>query len=339
MQGPKPEEAVADSLFRSVVESLDEPVYLVDDERRIVFWNRAAETVTGYAASEVLGRNCAQSGLNHVDRCGSELCKTSCPLAESLTDGCARAPRVFFAHREGHRVPVSARIIPLRGPDGRVVAAAELFHPITSISEELPSLQDAQRWAFEDVVTGLPNRRFAENELSRLLSRSQHPERSLGVLFLDLDHFKRVNDRYGHPEGDRALRVVSATLSANLRPGDTVARWGGEEFIVLLPNVMADTLLAVAERLRALIKTSRCETNEGVPIRLTVSIGATMARHTDSEHKLLQRADELLYDSKAAGRDRITHDVEPVSRNTSSVFRTRAAEREPSEAPSASGRK
>jgi diguanylate cyclase (GGDEF)-like protein len=126
-----------------------------------------------------------------------------------------------------------------------------------------------------------------------------------GVFFMDIDHFKNINDRYGHEAGDRALRMVATTITNGLRSSDTMSRWGGEEFIAFFPNVDADQLLYIANKLRILVETSSIFL-EGNKIEATISIGATIARKEDAAITLMRRVDELMYRSKTEGRNRVS---------------------------------
>jgi diguanylate cyclase (GGDEF)-like protein len=128
-----------------------------------------------------------------------------------------------------------------------------------------------------------------------------------GLLFVDVDEFKRINDEHGHLTGDEVLRMVAQTLSRSVRSFDFVGRWGGEEFIAIIRNATEKTLRSVANRCRTLIENSSLIDHER-EIRVTISIGATLARHEDSMETLFQRADQLMYQSKAAGRNRISCD-------------------------------
>jgi diguanylate cyclase (GGDEF)-like protein len=125
------------------------------------------------------------------------------------------------------------------------------------------------------------------------------------VLFADIDHFKDVNDTYGHDAGDRVLKMVAQTLRHNLRSADVLARWGGEEFLALLHGVDKGVLAATAEKLRILVASSFFEV-DGAEVRVTISLGATLLRPDDTPHSVVARADALLYESKAEGRNRYT---------------------------------
>ena len=162
-------------------------------------------------------------------------------------------------------------------------------------------LEEVQRMAETDSLTGVANRRVFETALRRELSRSSRRADHVGLLMLDVDHFKRFNDVHGHQAGDAVLQGVGKTLAANCRDFDTVARYGGEEFAVILPGCAPEECLAVADRLRELISQVQAED----PV--TVSVGvATFPSHGLEAEELIKAADDALYRSKRAGRDRTT---------------------------------
>jgi diguanylate cyclase (GGDEF)-like protein len=157
-----------------------------------------------------------------------------------------------------------------------------------------------------DSLTGLRNRRWLDDALVRQLHRARRTRRPLSVLMIDVDHFKAVNDEYGHLAGDEVLRHISGVLAGSLRPQDLLARFGGEEFAVVLPDADASQATPIAERLRLAVETAPPAPGAGVPPRVTVSVGvATETRFDDNAGPaaLLDRADRALYQAKQAGRN------------------------------------
>jgi two-component system cell cycle response regulator len=158
--------------------------------------------------------------------------------------------------------------------------------------------------ALTDSLTGLYNQRYLIRHLRGLLTAS--PEREVAVLMLDVDHFKQVNDEYGHAVGDRALRAIGETLRANTRVFDSLARYGGEEFVVVLPGSNPDEAVAAAERLRAAVEAMAFAPMPGRLYGLTISIGvACGGSGTETPEALLRDADVALYAAKRAGRNRV----------------------------------
>jgi diguanylate cyclase (GGDEF)-like protein len=124
---------------------------------------------------------------------------------------------------------------------------------------------------------------------------------------LDIDHFKAVNDRYGHASGDAVLKALTRVCRASLRSADTISRWGGEEFLLILPGADDSAAMVAAERVRAAVAATEVSTVDGTVLRFTVSIGvATYNGGNRSVHEFLEIADEALYSSKSSGRNRVT---------------------------------
>lgn len=160
--------------------------------------------------------------------------------------------------------------------------------------------------ALRDPLTGLYNRRFVDDWISREISRADQTGAPLGVVMADIDRFKQFNDTYGHEAGDRLLRAVADTISRGLRQGDVPCRYGGEEFLLLMPAVTAQSLAARTEQLRLAVADTRIE-HQGVPLPgVTLSAGiALYPLHGAQATDVLQAADRALYTAKRTGRDRI----------------------------------
>ncbi|MBU5614040.1 sensor domain-containing diguanylate cyclase [Geomonas azotofigens] len=291
--------------YKKIIEDLRDGLYIVDLDRRIVFWNHAAERISGYRADEVIGRPCADNILCHVDDVGLNLCCSECPLASTIDSGDPHDAQVFLHHKNGHRIPVLVRVIPLTDDNGKVIGGVEMFSDNSGQIDNDVRLLELEKLALLDGLTQLANRRYLDRELESRLEELNRYEIPFGILFMDLDDFKAVNDRYGHETGDRVLQFVAGTLSANSRPFDLYGRWGGEEFVGIIRNVTAANLKHLGQRLRRLVEKSFVLV-EGEALRVTISIGATMAVEKDTVQTLLARADALMYQSKAAGKNRLT---------------------------------
>lgn len=292
-----------ESIRTVLLESLYDAVYMVDRERRITFWNAAAEELTGYTAGEVIGRHCFENLLRHVDEQGNSLCSGICPVSLTLKDGLRRSEEIYLHHKDGHRVPVSVRVAPLRDNQGALIGAIEVFSDNSVKAQLNERVRELERLALLDPLTGLPNRRYLEIQLGSRMDELTRYAWPFGILLMDIDDFKQVNDLHGHLVGDRVFRMVARTLSANARVFDVIGRWGGDEFLAILTNVDQGRLAQVAERFRYLVESSQLE--EPAAISVTVSIGATLATPEDSVESLLERADGLLYRAKDSGRNQV----------------------------------
>jgi len=287
-----------------LLDEVAEGIYFTDRQRRITFWNKAAERISGYSRTEVLGRSCRENLLIHVDNRGRSMCAGLCPLARTLSDGQARRGDIYLHHKDGHRVPVRVRVFPLRDEQQREIGAVELFADASEKPALEARLKRLEKMAMNDRLTGVANRRYCETYLQARLEEFRRFGWPLGVVFFDIDDFKSLNDRFSHRVGDLALKTVARTLQHNIRSIDLAGRWGGEEFIVILRNADRRNLRRIAGKLRMLVERSVFWV-KGEAVRVTLSGGATLARSGDTGAALVERADLLMYQGKKAGKNRV----------------------------------
>ena len=294
-----------DTFYRNLLDNLMDGVYFVDTDRKITYWNKGAERITGYSPDEVVGSHCFDNLLNHVDYSGRQLCQGKCPLAETIEDGTLRKEDLFLQHKNGERIPVSVRIAPIKA-DGQIIGAVESFSDNSAKVAALQRVEHLMQENLTDPLTGIGNRRYAEITLQNRFDEISRYNWRFGLLFFDIDHFKQVNDDYGHAAGDCVLKAVADDLARNIRSFDFVGRWGGEEFIILLVNIDSrDILIETADRFRMLVESSHIAIQDK-RIQVTVSVGVTISHKDDTIDSLLNRADNLMYESKRNGRNRIT---------------------------------
>ena len=193
------------------------------------------------------------------------------------------------------------------------MGAIELFTDNKATVEAQRKIEDLEKMALLDPLTQLGNRLHLEMHVQSSLSKMRRYGWAFGVLFIDVDGFKKINDHHGHDVGDRTLKMVAATMSNSLRSSDFLGRWGGDEFLAIVLNVGPDQLLAIGNKLRALVEHSTISIG-GTLERVTVSVGATPADADDTMDTLLKRADNLMYRSKAGGGNLVTMDY-PETKN------------------------
>ncbi len=289
---------------KAIVDNLADGVYYVDPDRAITYWNHGAERITGYASAEVVGHHCFDNLLDHVDADGNSLCFTICPLAATMGDGQPREVSVWLRHADGFRKPVRVRTSPVRDAEGAIVGAVEVFSDDSAVLRARQDADRARRDALTDDLTGMPNRRLFDTALAGRIENLARYGWRFGLLIVDIDHFKAINDKYGHRFGDAVLTGVAATLHGAVRAGDVVARWGGEEFAVLVESPDESGLVETAERLRVLVAQSEVR-SEGTSATVQVSVGGALAHPEDTSNSLFARADAALYGAKHSGRNRI----------------------------------
>ncbi|MFN8128670.1 MAG: diguanylate cyclase [Candidatus Nanopelagicales bacterium] len=270
-------------VYQAILDRMEEGVCVVDAGGRITLWNAAAEQITGYRGSDVLGRAAMEV------------------LPDGASDDTAAADRqVYLHHKHGHQLPVILRRTALLDERGADTGCLIFLSAVPGARPAHGGLQLAE--GDRDPLTELANRRCVQRHIEPLVAAELKP---VGVLFIDVDGFKAVNDRLGHSMGDRVLRMVARTVANGLRQSDWAVRWGGEEFVAVVHAARAEELAEVAERLRTLISSSWVEA-AGTRISVTVSIGATMVEPGQSLESAIDRADHLMYESKRAGRNRVT---------------------------------
>lgn len=295
-----------DNFYKEIIDNLYDGVYFVDRDRVVTYWNKGAERITGYSSSQVLGRACRDNLLNHITPNGVELCKNNCPLAAVMEDGKPREAEVYLHHKDGHRVPIRVRATALRDEDGNILGAVESFSNNRSVIDTRRQLQQMRRIVHTDRLTGIGNRQLIEGRLHAVIAEYAHTNSSAGLLFVDIDNFKQVNDTNGHVVGDQVLNMVTATFHQSLRATDMIGRWGGEEFIAILYNIENEANLHhIAEKVRTLIEHSRLDLSDR-SLTVTVSIGATLLQSGDTPESFVDRGDRLMYQSKRKGRNCIT---------------------------------
>jgi len=294
-----------DVMFKNIVDNIYEGVYFVDLERRITYWNKGAERITGYTAAEVVGRTCADNMLVHMDEAGKCLCTTACPLVDAMQQCCSHSTgQMYLHHKEGHRVAVSASISMISDDNGVPVGAVEMFSEKQALDQDRQLIEDLKREALIDLLTGLPNRRYLQMNLTGSLAEYERHHIGFGLVFADVDHFKKFNDNYGHEVGDRVLRLVGNSMESCMRAYDMVGRWGGEEFLTIIRFTDEAQFRSVAEKLRLMVANSflSCEDRQ---LAVTITLGATMVRPGDTIESVVKRADQLMYAGKQAGRNRV----------------------------------
>ncbi|MBI5147551.1 MAG: sensor domain-containing diguanylate cyclase [Parcubacteria group bacterium] len=293
--------------YKKILDNLYDGVCFINRDKKIVYWNKGAEALTGFASDEAVGTRCGDSVSLIAEKRGINLSVDFCPISELESGADFSEREVYIHHKDGHLVPVLARAISLRDAGGEVIGAVQIFSENLSKNAAIQRIEELQRLALVDPLTGLANRRYAEINLRAKLDEMKRYGWQLGVLFADIDHFKRINDEYGHEAGDRVLKIVAKTFTHDVRSFDVAARWGGEEFLIVIESVTKNQLVAVAEKLRILVEQSSIPTDAGV-IHPTISVGATIASPEDEQNSLLKRVDRLMYESKTTGRNRVTAD-------------------------------
>jgi diguanylate cyclase (GGDEF)-like protein/PAS domain S-box-containing protein len=288
-----------------LLNNVHDGIYFVDQDCRIFFWNNGAEQITGFDLSTVNGRKCSDNIISPVDESGKNLCEEDCPIKQALSDGQIHTIEAYLQHKEGHRLPVSIRAFPILGEYGEVVAAVETFNDISPRFLMPQHKRELKRMQLLDPLTEVGNQRFLEIHIQSRLEEIKKYRIPFGLLYIDVDHLKEVNDSYGKPVGDQILRSIAQTITNNTRFFDIVGRWDSDEFLAVVLNVDENKLDFVGNKIRLLVEKSNITMGSKL-VRVTVSAGATQALRVDSLDVLITRARSLMDQSKWLGRNKVS---------------------------------
>jgi len=290
-------------IYRSVLEGLPTGVYLVDRQRKILFWNHGAERISGFLAQEVLGRCCGEDILGHCNADDSSACARHCPLSETMRDGQPRETELFLRHKQGHRVSVRVRSVPLRNQSGLIIGAAESFdeHRFASDRERSPNSPEA--FELFSRSTGLPSNAVTADVLRQQLEIFAERFVPLSVLRIHVDRFVRFRADHGLEAADEMLKVVAQTMRNAVQPGDFLGCWADSEFLAIIASHRRRALQTISERIRTMVASSAI-TWWGDRVSLTVSVGSAVVQSGDTIESLIQRADNALDECIEKGGNR-----------------------------------
>jgi len=303
---PSPQPTVpVDALFQAkLLDSMYDAVVFVDASSRITLWNRGAERLTGIAASTVRNEPWQSELLGMSDENRRPISDADCPVQTAIRCGVQSLRRLSIYGRGERMIAVDAHTIPVMNESGAVQGAILLFHDAsseTSLEKQCQSLHDKST---KDPMPQVANRAEFDRVHAIFVNAHRQQQASCSLLICDLDHFKHVNDTFGHQAGDDVIKSLASLLRNACRPGDLVARYGGEEFVVLCADCGNAAAARRAEQIRQ--QFSRISHARMDGRNTTVSFGVTEAQAGDTPETMLRRADRALLMSKAKGRNCVT---------------------------------
>ncbi len=291
--------------FKLITDVLGEGIFLLDNEGKIIFSNPEANRMLGYSFGEIDDVFIHEIiHKQHLD--GTLYTSGGNPLYNAIMSGEYYNDEGAFTCKSGFLMPVMITCRPIFKDDS-IDGAVIVFRDITEQKRHLQSLENVnkllEKQATTDYLTGIYNRIKFNQSLVLEMSRAERYSSPLALIIFDIDHFKKINDTYGHSAGDDALRLIAKIVALNIRKTDIFARWGGEEFVIQAPGVSLAEAVKFADKLRSKIE----KYDFKYPEKITISIGVTVFQSGDSSTTLVNRADEALYDAKKSGRNQVRY--------------------------------
>lgn len=285
--------------FRQIVSETADGVVAINDQHRIVLYNRAAESIFGHTASQVLGQPLEMLLPEASRKAHKQLIESFASEGGGARYMGERTSHIMGARADGTLVPLGATILRIQAQGGTLNVAI-----LRDLSERMRLIEQLQVLASTDSLTGALNRRTFLERANHERARAERHGGDLALLIMDLDRFKSINDTFGHEAGDRVLQAFCQACRKSIRATDLFCRWGGEEFALLMPDTQLQGASVVAERIREDAQNSPAQFNDRT-IYFTVSIGVGHYQSGDAIEGLVARADTALYASKHGGRNRV----------------------------------
>ena len=302
-EAPSPQLYQAPLFQERLIDHMDDAAIFLDVTMRIIRWNQGAERLTGMPADAAYLRNWVPSMLHLRDEHGCMIRDEQCPMAYALKTNTPWAGRLNLRGGNGDVVMVNVRAVPVSGEDGTTQGLVVLIHDIsheTSLQEHCETLRDI---ATRDPLTQLSNRAEFDRLFDVFVATHADNKHPCSLIITDIDHFKQVNDNYGHQAGDDVIRSFAALMRGSCRAGDIVARYGGEEFVMLCADCDSATVARRAEQLRIAFARAAHEAMGGK--KSTASFGVTEIQPGDTPDTMLRRADRALLMAKEEGRNKV----------------------------------
>ncbi|MCF7915142.1 MAG: sensor domain-containing diguanylate cyclase [Spirochaetaceae bacterium] len=290
----------SEHLYRSVIAAMEEGIVIYNRNGKIVTYNRSAEQILGLTRDQLLGRTSTDPRWRAVHQDGSPYPVEEHPAIITLQSGEPQHGVILGVHKpDGGLAWISVNSQPvISAEDPHPTAVVATF---VDVSNSLSREQELTRVSQTDHLTQIANRLKFNSAFERELRTFQRYGHVLSVLMFDIDHFKKVNDTHGHDIGDIVLVELVELVKTQIRESDLLARWGGEEFIILLPHTELSEAAFLGERIRAAIEKKRFP-KVG---HITCSFGLTSSVKNDTKENIIKRTDEALYKAKKEGRNRV----------------------------------
>jgi diguanylate cyclase (GGDEF)-like protein/PAS domain S-box-containing protein len=281
----------SEAYFKAIMASIKAGVMIIDAKKHeIVDINKAASELIGIPKKNIIGKEC------HKYVCPAE--RGRCPITDlnQVIDNSERS-LINARHR---KIPIIKTVVPITFKNRKY-----LLETFIDISERKRMDEKLKRLAMTDILTGAYNRTVFDEIIAREMERVKRYKKSLSIIMFDIDHFKKVNDKFGHNVGDSVLKKIATIVKKTIRKVDYFIRWGGEEFVIISAETDKEHAYILAERLRKGIENFTFNNLA----QITISSGVAEFKKEDNENTLIKRADDAMYKAKREGRNRVVMNV------------------------------
>ncbi|MCF7858619.1 MAG: diguanylate cyclase [Candidatus Cloacimonetes bacterium] len=288
--------------YRNLIENLYEGLFYIDKTGLIKYWSKGAEKITGYSSEAVLNFKISDELLSPTDKNGNKLSGEKSIFHYTLAKGTIKQFELLITHRDGYKIPISARIAPMYDHQDNIVGATQLFTDNKEHIEQLVMDSQKYRDSYFDPITKLPNQLNLEMSIDAKISEFRRYNRPFGILFIKIDDYEKYNEIYGDDFKIKTLVQVSKLLENDLRPFDVAGRWSDHEFTIILVNVREDSVTMIGNRLKEIIKKSEFTIGKG-SLSLTLSVGGVTVSAKDNCNTLVKKLHSTLEKCELEGGD------------------------------------
>jgi diguanylate cyclase (GGDEF)-like protein/PAS domain S-box-containing protein len=295
----------SEQFLNTIFDSIRDPFSIVDRNFQIIRVNDAYARMRNKKPSELIGRKCHEVLHNRVSVC------EGCTVSSTFNSAKPSVKDKFMTLHDGSRIWVEISTYPILDDAGRVSHTVEYTRDITdrkrSEEEKQLLIEKLEYLSSTDGLTGLMNRRALTDSLVYEIDRAKRYNSEMSLILCDIDNFKEINDACGHDAGDKALQIIAASLKTILRKADLAGRYGGDEFMLILPETSVKGAEKIAEKILGVVRNAEMNFIEDKSIRLSLSIGLSrLEADSDTVDSLIKRTDDAMYASKEGGRDRVS---------------------------------
>ncbi|MCK9224102.1 MAG: diguanylate cyclase [Candidatus Muirbacterium halophilum] len=239
--------------YKNILDNISDGIYFVDLEKKITYWNKGAEKITGFNSEEVLGSKCSDNILNHISGCGENMCKGGCPLQYTLNDGFEREAEVYLSHKSGARLPVRLKTTPIYDKDKNMIGAVEIFSDNSSAISAYEMADKLRKLAFIDDITNLPNKKYMEIKIENLINELEKHNVVFGMIIAKIENYEELCEKSGIENGHKVLNIIAKTLKAIIAPYYNLGRFEENSFVIVVPNVNETDFNEFKNRLRIIV--------------------------------------------------------------------------------------